>query len=87
MKNINFLILEMISKKDQKFNENIIDTIFLFQIDLKTDEILNFVQNQSILNLSIENESQSQSSIKLKKNKQSMIIFADAMIMNIKFRK
>jgi hypothetical protein len=61
--------------------------MFLFQIDLKINEILNFVQNQSILNLSIENESRLHLSIKFKKNKQSMIMFADAMIMNIKFRK
>jgi hypothetical protein len=83
MKNIYLLILEMISDRDQKFNANIIDTMFLLQIDLKIDEIL----NQSILSSSIENESQSQSSIKSKKSKQSMIMFADAMIMNIKSRK
>jgi hypothetical protein len=92
MKNIYFLILEMISDRDQKFNANIIDTMFLLQIDLKINEILNSDQNQdvqetSILNSSIENESQSQSSIKSKKNKQSMIVSADAMIMNIRFRK
>jgi hypothetical protein len=87
MKNIYLLILEMISDKDQKFNANIIDTMFFFQISLKIDEILNSVQNQSILNSSIENESQSQSSIKSKKSKQSMIMLADAMIMNIKSRK
>ncbi len=87
MKNIYLLILKMISNKNQKFNANIIDTMFLLQIDLKINEILNFVQNQSILNSSIENESQSQSSIKLKKNKKSMIMLADAMIMNIKSRK
>jgi hypothetical protein len=57
------------------------------QIDSKIDEILNSVQNQSILNSSIENESQSQSLTKLKKNKQSMIMIADTMIMNIKSRK
>ncbi len=85
MKNIYLLILEMISNKNQKFNANIIDTMFFLQIDLKIDEILNFVQNQSILSSSIENDSQS--SIKSKKNKQSMIMFADAMIMNIKSRK
>ncbi len=77
----------MISNRNQKFNENIIDTILFFQIDLKIDEILNFVQNQLILNSSIEDESQSQSSIKSKKNKQSMIMLADVMIMNIKSRK
>ncbi len=87
MKNIYLLIFEMISDKDQKFNANIIDTMFLLQISLKIDEILNFVQNQSILNSSIENESQSQSSTKSKKDKQSMIMLADAMIMNIKSRK
>jgi hypothetical protein len=87
MKNIYLLISEMISNKDQRFNANIIDTMLLLQISLKIDEILNSVQNQSILNSSIENESQSQSSTKSKKNKQSMIVFADAMIMNIKFRK
>jgi hypothetical protein len=61
----------------------------LLQIDLKINEILNSVQdeNQSIWNSSIENELQSQSSIKFKKSKQSMIVFADAMIMNIRFRK
>jgi hypothetical protein len=83
MKNIYLLILEMISDRNQRFNANIIDTMFLLQIDLKINEIL----NQSILNSSIENESQSQSSIKSKKNKQSMIVLADAMIMNIKSRK
>jgi hypothetical protein len=82
----------MISNRDQKFNANIIDTMFLLQIDLKIDEILNFDQNQdvqeaSILDSSIENESQSQSSIKSKKNKQSKVVSADAMIMNIRFRK
>ncbi len=63
--------------------------MLLLQMNLKTDEILNFVQseNQSILNSSIENESQSQSSIKSKKNKQSMIIFVDAIVINIKSRK
>jgi hypothetical protein len=61
--------------------------MFLLQISLKIDEILNSVQDQSILNSSIENESQSQSSSKSKKNKQSMIMFVNAMIMNIRFRK
>jgi hypothetical protein len=87
MKNIYLLFFEMISDKDQKFNANIIDTMFLLQIDLKINEILNSVQNQSILNSSIEDESQSQSLTKSKRNKQSMIMFADAMIMNIRFRK
>ncbi len=56
---------------------------------MKINEILNSVQNesQSMLNSSIENESQSQSSIKSKKNKQSMIMLVDAMIINIKSRK
>jgi hypothetical protein len=50
MKNIYFLILEMISDTDQRFNANIIDTMSLLQIDLKINEILNSVQdeNQSI---------------------------------------
>jgi hypothetical protein len=90
MKNTYFLILEMISDKNQKkFNENIIDTMLFLQIDLKIDEILDFIQNenQSNLNSSIENESQSQSLIKSKKNKHSMIMSADAMIMNIRSRK
>jgi hypothetical protein len=87
MKNIYLLTFEMISDRNQKFNANIIDTMLLLQISLKINEILNTVQNQSILNSSIENESQSQSSIKSKKNKQSMIVLADAMIMNIRFRK
>jgi hypothetical protein len=84
----------MISERDQKFNENIIDTMFFFQIDLKINEMMNSnqienqdVQEASILNSSIENESQSQSFIKSKRSKQSMIMFADAMIMNIKSRK
>jgi hypothetical protein len=89
MKNIYLFILEMISERDQKFNENTIDTMFFLQIDLKIDEILNSIQkeNQSILSSSIRNESQSQSSIKSKKSKQSMIMLADAMIMNIRSRK
>jgi hypothetical protein len=87
MKNIYLFTFEMILKRE--FSENIIDTMLFFQIDLKIDEILNSVQNenQSILSSSIENESQSQSSIKLNKRKESMIMFADAMIMNIRFRK
>jgi hypothetical protein len=92
MKNIYLLTLEMISDRDQKFNINFIDTMLFLQIDLKINEILNSdqsedVQETSILNSSIENESQSQSSIKSKKSKQSMIMLADAMIMNIRFRK
>jgi hypothetical protein len=87
MKNIYLLISEMISDRDQKFNANTIDTMLLLQISLKINEILNLVQNQSILSSSIENESQSQSLSKSKKSKQSMIMLADAMIMNIKFRK
>jgi hypothetical protein len=89
MKNIYLLIFEIISDRDQKFNENTIDTMLFLQIDLKINEILDSIQNknQSILSSSIENESKSQSSIKSKKSKQSMIMFADAMIMNIKSRK
>ncbi len=94
MKNIYLLIFEMIWDKNQKFNENIIDTMSLLQIDLKINEMMNSnqienqdVQEASILDSSIENESQSQSSIKSKRSKQSMIMLADAMIMNIKFRK
>jgi hypothetical protein len=92
MKNIYLLIFEMISKRDQRFNENIIDTMFFLQIDLKINEILNSDQNEdvqetSILDSNIENESQFQSSIKSKKNKHSMIMSADAMIMNIRSRK
>ncbi len=92
MKNIYLLIFEMISDRDQKFNENTIDTMSLFQIDLKIDEILNSDQNQDVqeasnLSSSIENEPQSQSSTKSKKSKQSMIVLADAMTMNIRSRK
>ncbi len=89
MKNIYLLILEMISDKDQRFNENIIDTMLFRQIDLKINEILDFIQNenQSILNSSIEDKSQSQSLIKSKKSKQSIIMIADAMIINIRSRK
>jgi hypothetical protein len=92
MKNIYLLTFEMISNRNQKFNANIINTMFLLQIDLKIDEILNSDQNQdvqeaSILNSSIENESQSQSSIKSKKDKQSKVMFINAMIMNIRSRK
>jgi hypothetical protein len=90
MKNIYLFILEMISDRDQReFNENIIDTMLFLQIDLKIDEILDSIQNenQSKLDSSIENGSQSQSFIKSKRNKQSMIVSADAMIMNIRSRK
>jgi hypothetical protein len=89
MKNIYLLILEMILNKNQKFNENIIDTMLFLQIDLKINEILDSNQNQemSILDSSIENDSQSQSSIKSKRNKQSMIMSNDVVIMNIRFRK
>jgi hypothetical protein len=41
MKNIYLLILEMISDKDQRFNENIIDTMLFLQIDLKINEMMN----------------------------------------------
>jgi hypothetical protein len=48
MKNIYFLTFEMISNRNQKkFNENIIDTMFFLQIDLKIDEILDSIQNES----------------------------------------
>jgi FtsZ-binding cell division protein ZapB len=92
MKNIYLLTFEMISDKNQRFNANTIDTMLLLQIDLKIDEILNSDQNQDVqeasnLSSSIENEPQSQSSTKSKKNKQSMIMLADAMIMNIRFRR
>ncbi len=90
MKNIYLLIFEMISDRDQKkFNENTVDTMLFLQIDLKIDEILDSIQNenQSNLDSSIEDESQSQFSIKSKKNKHSMIMSADAMIMNIRSRK
>jgi hypothetical protein len=90
MKNIYLLTLEMISNRNQReFNENTIDTMFFLQIDLKINNVLNFIQNenQSKLNSSIENESQSQSFIKSKRSKQSMIMSVDAMIMNIRFRK
>jgi hypothetical protein len=87
MKDIYLLTPEMISDRDQRFNANTIDTMLLLQISLKIDEILNSVQNQSTLNSSTENGSQSQSSTKSKKNKQPMIVPADAMIMNIRFRK
>jgi hypothetical protein len=89
MKNIYLLIFEMISERDQRFNENIIDTMLFLQIDLKIDEILNSVQNenQSILSSSIEKESQSQSSTKSKKSKQRTTVSYDVVIMNIKSRK
>jgi hypothetical protein len=87
MKNIYLLIFEMISNRDQRFNANTIDTMSLLQIDLKIDEVLNSMQNQSNLSSSIENDPQSQSSIKPKKNKQPMIVLADTMTMNIRSRK
>jgi hypothetical protein len=93
MKNIYLLTFEMISDRDQReFNENIIDTMFFLQIDLKIDEILNLDQNQDVqetsnLKSSIENESQSQSSIKSKKSKQRTTVSNDVVIMNIKTRK
>jgi hypothetical protein len=89
MKNIYLLILEMISDRNQRFNENIIDTMLFLQIDLKIDEILDSIQNenQSILNSSIENESQSQSSTKSKKSKQRTTMSNDVVIMNIRSRK
>jgi thiamine kinase-like enzyme len=93
MKNIYLLILEMISNKDQKFNENIIDTMFFLQIDLKINEMMNSnqienqdVQETSNLKSSIENESQSQSSIKSKKSKQRATMSNDVVIMNIRSR-
>jgi hypothetical protein len=93
MKKSHLLISEMISNRDQKkFSANTIDTMPCLQIDLKIDDVLNLDQNQdvqetSILDSSIEDESQSQSSIKSKRDKQSMIMSADSMIMNIRFRK
>ncbi len=50
MKNIYLLIFEMISDKDQRFNENIIDTTFFLQIDLKIDEMMNSnqIENQNV---------------------------------------
>jgi hypothetical protein len=90
MKKTHLSIFEMISER--KLNANTIDTMLLLQIDLKINEILSSDQNQdvqkaSILNSSIENESQSQSFIKSKRDKQSAIMSADAMIMNIRSRK
>jgi hypothetical protein len=94
MKNIYLLIFEMISKRDHKFNENIIDMILFFQIDMKINEMINSnqienqdVQETSNLKSSIENESQSQSSTKSKKSKQRTTMSNDVVIMNIKFRK
>ncbi len=94
MKNIYLLTLEIISDKDQKFDENIIDTIFFLQIDLKIDEMKNSnqienqdVQETSNLKSSIENKSQSQLSTKSKKSKQRATVSNDVVIMNIKFRK
>ncbi len=93
MKNIYLFIFEMISDRDQKkFNENTIDTMFFFQIDLKINEILNSDQNQDVqetsnLESSIENESQSQSSTKSNKSKRRTTVSNDVVIMNIKSRK
>jgi hypothetical protein len=93
MKESHLLISEMISNRDQKkFSANIIDTMPCLQIGLKIDDVLNRDQDQdvqetSILDSSIENGPQSQSSIKSKRDKQSMIMPADSMIMNIRFRK
>jgi hypothetical protein len=93
MKNTYLFILEMISDRNQReFNENIIDTMFFLQIDLKIDEILNSDQSQDVqetsnLESSIENESQSQSSTKSKKNKQRATVSNDVVIMNIRSRK
>jgi hypothetical protein len=94
MKNIYLLIFEMISNEDQRFNENIIDTMLFLQIDLKIDEMMNSnqIENQNVQETSnlkscIENESQSQSSTKSKKNKQRTTMSNDVVIMNIKSRK
>ncbi len=94
MKNIYLLTFEMISNRDQRFNENIIDTMLFFQIDLKIDEMMNSnqiesqnVQETSNLESSIENESQSQSLTKSKKSKQRKIMSNDVVIMNIRSRK
>jgi hypothetical protein len=92
MKDTYLLTPEMISDKDQRFNENTIDTMPFLQIDLEIGEVLNpsqseDVQETSILSSSIENEPQPQPSTKPKKDKQSVIMSADAMIMNIRFRK
>jgi hypothetical protein len=94
IKNIYFLILEINSDRKQRFNENIIDTMFFLQIDLKIDEMMNSnqienqdVQETSNLESSIENESQSQSSTKSKKNKQRAIMSNDVVTMNIRSRK
>jgi hypothetical protein len=45
MKRTHFFTFEMITKRE--FNANIIDTMSLLQIDLKINEILNFVQNEN----------------------------------------
>jgi hypothetical protein len=87
MKDIYLLTSEMISDRDQRFNANTIDTMPLLQTDLEIDEVLNPVQNQSILSSSIENGSQPQPSTKPKKSKQSVIVPADAVTMNIRSRK
>ncbi len=94
MKNIYLLTFEMISNKDQRFNENIIDTMFFLQIDLKINEMMNSnqienqdVQETSNLKSSIEDESQSQSSTKLKESKQRATVSNDVVTMNIRSRK
>jgi hypothetical protein len=92
MKNIDLLIFEMISNRNQrKFSANIIDTMSLLQIDLKTDEMLNSNQNRSqklsILSSSIKDDSHPQSSIKSKKDKQRATMSNDVVIMNIRSRK
>ncbi len=94
IKNIYLLIFEMVSDRDQKFNENTIDTMSFLQIDWKINEMMNSnqienqdVQETSNLKSSIENESQSQSSIKSKKSKQRTTMSNDVVIMNIRFRK
>jgi hypothetical protein len=94
MKNTYLLIFEMISNRNQRFNENIIDTMFFLQIDLKINEMMNSnqienqdVQETSNLESSIENESQSQSSTKSKKSKQQATVSNDVVTMNIRSRK
>jgi hypothetical protein len=47
MKNIYLFIFEMISNKDQTFNENIIDTMLFLQIDLKINEMMNSNQSEN----------------------------------------
>jgi hypothetical protein len=50
MKNIYLLTFEMISNRDQKFNENIIDTMLFLQIDSKINEMMNSnqIENQDV---------------------------------------